>query len=44
MPCRRGALRVSITLSPTDPSMVQHLEVARKPEGETASAAYCTKY
>ena len=29
LPCERGALRVSITLAPTTPPLVQHLEVAR---------------
>ena len=31
MPCARGALRVSITLAPTMPPGVQHLEVAPAP-------------
>jgi CubicO group peptidase (beta-lactamase class C family) len=31
MPCDRGALRVSITLAPTTPPMVQYLEVSRAP-------------
>ncbi len=29
LPCERGALRVSITLAPTTPPLVQYLEVAR---------------
>jgi len=29
MPCERGALRVSITLAPTTPPLVQYLEVSR---------------
>ncbi|HEY0971937.1 MAG TPA: serine hydrolase domain-containing protein [Gemmatimonadales bacterium] len=44
MPCRSGSLRVRITLSPTVPPMVQHLDVARKPEEGNRSAGYCTKY
>jgi hypothetical protein len=31
MPCDRGALRVSITLAPTTPPLVQYLEVSRAP-------------
>ncbi len=44
LPCQRGALSVSITLSPTQPPMVQHLEVARKTEESMTGARYCTKY
>ena len=36
MPCERGALRVSITLAPTMPPLVQHLDVAPAPPAPPA--------
>jgi CubicO group peptidase (beta-lactamase class C family) len=36
MPCARGAVRVSITLAPTMPALVQYLEVAEVPAGAEA--------
>jgi CubicO group peptidase (beta-lactamase class C family) len=38
MKCDRGDLRVSITLAPTMPPRVQHLDVSQVPSGSTASA------
>ena len=39
MRCERGDLRVSITLAPTIPPKVQHLEVRRVPAGDVAMPA-----
>ena len=39
MKCERGDLRVSITLAPTIPPRVQHLEVTEVPSGARATAA-----
>lgn len=44
MPCARGALRVRITLSPTVPALVQHLEVGKaRPAEETMAGRYCVR-
>jgi CubicO group peptidase (beta-lactamase class C family) len=37
MPCERGALRVTITLAPTMPPRVQHLDVREVPAGSRAT-------
>jgi hypothetical protein len=39
MKCERADLRVSITLAPTMPPRVQHLEVRRVPAGDVAAPA-----
>ena len=39
MPCEKGSLRVSITLAPTMPPRVQHLDVRAVAPGSTATAA-----
>jgi hypothetical protein len=39
MKCERGNLRVSITLAPTIPPRVQHLDVRPAPAGASPAAA-----
>ena len=41
MPCDRGALRVSITLAPTTPPLVQFLEVTRAPSTPAPARGIC---
>jgi len=41
MKCERGDLRVGITLAPTIPPRVQHLDVRRAPEGPAGPAPAC---
>jgi CubicO group peptidase (beta-lactamase class C family) len=41
MPCERGSLRVSITLAPTTPPLVQYLEVSKAPATPPAPRGLC---
>ncbi|HLV24964.1 MAG TPA: serine hydrolase domain-containing protein [Gemmatimonadales bacterium] len=44
LPCARGGLRVRITLSPTIPPLVQHLQVRKAPAAPvSATPRYCSE-